>query len=121
MSYIPINFAEKLSRFDEQWSPKIIGQMNDYHFKLAKLQGEFVWHKHDNTDETFIVLQGDLTIEFRDGAVDLSAGEMYVVPRGVEHRPVCEHKCAVLLIEPAGTVNTGDAGGDMTAPNDVWI
>ncbi len=121
MNKPPINLKEKLALFAEHWSPKIVARMNDYHFKLVKLKGEFVWHRHNETDETFVVLEGTLTIEFRDGAVALKAGEMYVVPRTVEHRPVSKDECAVLLIEPAGTVNTGDTGGEMTAPNDVWI
>jgi len=121
MKHTPVNLKAKLATFHEHWSPKIIAQMNDYHFKLVKLQGEFVWHKHDDTDETFVVLDGRLTIQFRDDIVELAAGEMLVVPRGVEHRPVSSEECQVLLIEPAGTVNTGDAGGDMTAPNDEWI
>jgi mannose-6-phosphate isomerase-like protein (cupin superfamily) len=116
-----INFNEKFARFSEHWSPRIVAQMNDYHFKLAKLQGDFVWHRHVETDEVFILLEGELTIEFRDGAVTLHPGEMVVVPHGVEHRPHAELECKVLLVEPAGTVNTGDAGGQMTAPNDLWV
>ncbi len=116
-----INFNEKFARFSEHWSPRIIAQMNDYHFKLVKLQGEFVWHSHAETDEVFIILEGELTIAFRDGAVTLHPGEMVVVPHGVEHKPHAEQECKVLLVEPAGTVNTGDAGGEMTAPNDRWV
>ena len=116
-----INFQDKLGRFTEHWSPRIIAQMNDYHFKLAKLQGDFVWHRHVETDEVFILLEGELTIEFRDGTVTLHPGEMVVVPHGVEHRPHAQLECKVLLVEPAGTVNTGDAGGQMTAPNDLWV
>jgi mannose-6-phosphate isomerase-like protein (cupin superfamily) len=95
--------------------------MNDYQFKLARLKGEFVWHAHADTDETFIVLDGELTIEFRDGEVRLGAGEMVVVPKGMEHRPVAAEECRVLLVEPRGVVNTGEAGGAYTAPNDAWI
>ncbi|MCB0231974.1 MAG: cupin domain-containing protein, partial [Anaerolineae bacterium] len=95
--------------------------MNDYRLKLVKIQGEFVWHSHPETDEVFIVIDGSMEIEFRDGAINLNSGEMFVVPQGVEHRPVAAAECSILLIEPAGTVNTGDAGGDMTAPADVWI
>lgn len=116
-----INFRNKLQLFSDHWAPKVIARMNDYHLKLVKLQGRFVWHKHDETDEVFIVIDGSLVIEFRDGSVTLSSGEMYVVPKGVEHRPFAEEECSILLIEPAGTVNTGDAGGEMTAPTDVWI
>ena len=88
MNYQPINLQEKLSKFSEHWSPKIIAQMNDYHFKLAKVQGEFVWHDHPETDEMFLVLKGQLEIHLRDGVVILNEGEMYVVPKGVEHKPV---------------------------------
>ncbi len=116
-----INFANKFDLFDDRWKPRVIAEMNDYQFKLAKIEGDFVWHDHPDTDETFIVIDGKLRIEFRDGHVDLSAGEMYVVPKGVEHRPVTDGVVHLMLIEPRGTVNTGDAGGDMTAENDVWI
>ena len=95
--------------------------MNDYHFKLAKVQGEFVWHDHPATDEVFIVLNGQLEIHFRDGHVVLNEGEMFVVPKGVQHKPVAENECHILLIEPAGTVNTGDVVNEKTAPNDIWI
>ncbi len=116
-----VALEEKLALFAKTWTPKIVAQLNDYHVKLAKLEGEFVWHKHDKTDELFLVLAGDLVIQFRDGEVRMRAGELLVVPRGVEHRPVTAAVCHVLLIEPAGTVNTGDRGGEMTAPADVWI
>ncbi len=121
MERIPINLLEKAAQIKELWTPKIIARMNDDHFKLARVKGEFVWHSHNDTDEAFLVLQGKLTIQFRDGAVTLEAGELYVVPRGVEHRPVAHQECLILLIEPAGTVNTGEAGGDLTAPADAWI
>ena len=116
-----INFQQKLSLFSEQWTPKVIAEMNDYQFKVAKLEGDFVWHDHPDTDETFIVIEGALRIDFRDGAVSLKAGEMYVVPKGVEHKPFAEREVKLLLIEPRGVVNTGEAGGEKTAPNDVWI
>ena len=121
MQHPAINFAEKFSQFDEQWSPKIIARMNDVDFKLARIEGEFVWHSHPETDEVFIVVEGELTLRLRDGEVHLTAGEMYVVPRGVEHLPVAENECKILLVEPAGTVNTGDAGGERTADGEVWI
>jgi len=121
MDFQSINLEEKLSLFTEHWSPKIIAQMNDYHFKVVKLQGDFVWHRHDETDEVFIVIEGDLSIDFREGRVGLKPGEMIVVPKGVEHKPFAEKECQVMLVEPAGTVNTGDAGGEMTAEDDVWI
>ena len=121
MHYSAINFADKLAKFSEQWSPKIIARMNDYHFKLVKLQGEFVWHQHADTDEVFIVLDGMLRIELRDGGVELQSGEMFVVPKGAEHKPFAAKECKVLLVEPAGTINTGDAGGELTAADNVWI
>ena len=116
-----INLAEKLSLFDEHWAPRIIAQMNDYHFKLAKIQGEFIWHSHPETDEVFIVLRGDMRIEFRDFHTELSEGEMCVVPRGIEHKPVAQDVCQIMLIEPAGTLNTGDAGGERTKMEEIWI
>lgn len=121
MEYSSINLQEKLSKFSEHWSPKIVAQLNDYHFKLAKVQGEFVWHDHPETDEVFIVVKGHLDIHFRDGVVSLEEGEMFVVPKGVEHKPVAGNECHIMLVEPAGTVNTGDVESDRTAPNDVWI
>ena len=122
MNYTSINLKEKLSKFSEHWSPKIVAQLNDYHLKLAKVQGEFVWHDYPDTDEVFIVVQGHLDILFRDGEVSLDEGEMFVVPKGVEHKPVAEQECHILLIEPAGLVNTGNAkDSELTAPNDVWI
>lgn len=116
-----INLQEKLTMFSEHWSPRIVAEMNDYQFKLAKFQGEFVWHSHRDTDEVFIVLNGSFQIEFRDKTISLSAGEMYVVPKGVEHRPVAVQECSVMLVEPRGVVNTGEAGGIYTAPNDIWV
>src|SRR5215471_10834213 len=104
MSYEVINFRKKFALFDEQWQPRVIAEMNDYQFKIVKLQGDFIWHDHKNTDETFIVLEGDLRIDFRDGAVHLSAGEMFVVRKGVEHKPYAEHEVKLLLIEPHGVL-----------------
>jgi mannose-6-phosphate isomerase-like protein (cupin superfamily) len=121
MTYPAINFMKKLDLFSQHWSPKIIGQMNDYHLKLAKIQGEFIWHRHNETDEVFIVLEGSLEIHLRDGTVSLNPWEMFIVPKGVEHKPSAASECSILLIEPAGTVNTGDAGGPMTASGDEWI
>jgi mannose-6-phosphate isomerase-like protein (cupin superfamily) len=121
MSYQAINFAQKFKLFEEQWQPKVIAEMNDYQFKVVKLQGDFIWHDHKDTDETFIVIDGMLRIDFRDGAVHVSAGEMFVVPRGVEHKPYAEHEVKLLLIEPRGVPNTGDEGGARTAENDIWI
>jgi len=117
----PINLLSKFAKFTEHWSPKIIARMNDYHFKLVKFQGDFVWHRHDDTDEVFIVIDGEMSIEFESGKVDLKAGEMCVVPKGRKHKPFAARECRVMLVEPAGTVNTGDAGGDLTSEDDVWI
>jgi len=121
MDFTAINLAEKFAKITEPWSPRIIAQMNDYHFKLAKIQGEFVWHKHAETDEVFIVLDGEMRIALADGGVDLKKGELFVVPKGVEHKPVAAGECSIMMIEPAGTVNTGDAGGDMTIDAVEWI
>jgi mannose-6-phosphate isomerase-like protein (cupin superfamily) len=121
MEYRPINFTQKFSLFTEQWTPKVVAEMNEYQFKVVKLKGDFVWHDHKNTDETFIVIDGSLRIDFRDGAVTLRAGEMFVVPKGVEHKPYAEEEVRLLLIEPRGVLNTGDEGGERTAQNDVWI
>ena len=117
----PINLAEKLARFSEQWSPRVIAEMNDYQFKLVKLQGEFVWNDHKDTDEVVLVLAGEMEIGFRDRTVTLKAGELFVVPKGVEHITRAARECHALLIEPRGVVNTGDAGGALTAENDRWI
>lgn len=109
-----INLAEKLSLFSRHWDPQIIAELNGQHVKLAKIQGEFVWHHHDHEDELFLVLRGSFRMEYRDRVVELREGDMVVVPRGVEHRPVAEHECSILLFEPAGTVNTGNTRGELT-------
>jgi mannose-6-phosphate isomerase-like protein (cupin superfamily) len=116
-----INFRDKLARFSDHWAPRVIAEMNDYQFKLVKIQGEFVWHQHAETDEVFIVLDGRMTIELRDDRVELGPGEMYVVPRGTDHKPSAIDECRILLVEPRGVVNTGDAGGALTAAGDLWI
>ena len=121
MTNSSINLEDKFKLISEHWSPKVIAEMNDYQLKLAKLEGEFVWHKHDDTDELFICVSGDLKVELRDGTVSLSEGELFVVPKGIEHRPIAEKECQVLLIEPRGVVNTGDIESDLTALNDQWI
>ncbi|WVT74049.1 cupin domain-containing protein [Sinorhizobium chiapasense] len=117
----PINFAEKLSLFSDQWQPRVIAELNDYQFKIVRIEGDFIWHDHKDTDEAFIVLEGMLRIYFRDGSVTLGPGEMYVVPKGVEHKPFAEREVKMLLIEPRGTLNTGHEGGERTAENDRWI
>jgi mannose-6-phosphate isomerase-like protein (cupin superfamily) len=121
MDYQAINFQQKLQLIDEHWTPRVVAEMNDYQFKLVKVEGDFIWHDHKDTDETFIVIEGKLRIDFRDGAVHIAAGEMFVVPKGVEHKPYAEREVKVLLIEPRGVLNTGDKGGERTAQNDVWI
>ncbi|HVC45981.1 MAG TPA: cupin domain-containing protein [Terracidiphilus sp.] len=121
MHYEAIDLRQKLGLFTEQWTPKVIAELNDYQFKLVKLEGDFVWHRHEDTDEAFLVLDGSLRIDFRDGAVDLSAGDLYVVPMGVEHKPYAEREASVLLMEPRSVRNTGDESGERTAPNDIWI
>ncbi len=116
-----VNLRDKFSLFTEQWQPRVAAECNDYQLKLVKLQGEFVWHSHSETDEVFLVVSGELAIEFRDRMARLRAGEMLVVPRGVEHKPNAQEECCVMIIEPSGVVNTGDAGGERTAPNDIWV
>ena len=121
MTYEAINLAQKFSLFGEQWKPRVVAEMNDYQFKVVKLQGDFVWHSHADTDEAFVVMEGELRIDFRDGAVRIGPGEMFVVPKGVEHKPYAENEVKMLLIEPRGVLNTGHEGGERTAENDVWI
>ncbi|MDA7708487.1 cupin domain-containing protein [Flavobacteriaceae bacterium] len=122
MDYNSIDIRSKYKLFSEQWQPKVIAKMNDYQFKIAKIEGEFTWHSHKNTDETFIVIKGEINIEFRDGFVKVKEGEMFVVPAGVEHKPMSKKESQIMLIEPHGVVNTGDnTSNDLTAKNDVWI
>ncbi len=116
-----INLAEKLALFSGHWDPKIVAELNGQHVKLVKFRGEFVWHHHEHEDELFLVVQGSFQMEFRDKTVELRAGEMIVVPRGVEHRPVADEEVSVLLFEPASTLNTGNAGGDKTVARPDWI
>lgn len=119
--YQAINFAQKFTLFNEQWSPKVVAEMNDYQFKIVRLEGDFIWHTHADTDEAFLVLEGELRIDFRDGNVLLRQGELYVVPKGTEHKPYAEHEVKLMLIEPRGVLNTGEQTGERTAQNDVWI
>jgi mannose-6-phosphate isomerase-like protein (cupin superfamily) len=121
VQYTAIGLAQKLSLFKETWAPKVIAQMNDYQFKLVKVSGDFIWHDHKETDETFIVLQGEFRLDFRDGHVLLGPGEMFVVPKGVWHKPSAQREVHLMLIEPRGVLNTGHEGGERTAPPDVWI
>src|ERR1043165_1022173 len=121
MRMTPVSLAEKLATFSEHWSPRVIAELNDYQFKLVKLQGEFVWHAHADTDEAFLVLDGEMEIGFRDRTVTLRAGELFVVPKGVEHITRATRECSALVIEPRGVVNTGAAGGQLTARNDQGV
>ena len=109
MSESVINFERELVKISEYWSPKIIAQLNNYHFKLAKVHGEFIWHSHAETDEAFIVLDGELTIELRDGQVSIKKGELFIVPKGIEHRPVAKTECHLMLVEPIGIISTGSS------------
>ena len=116
-----ININKKLQKFSDHWSPKVIAEMNDYQFKLAKIKGEFIWHEHKDTDEVFIVIDGRMQIEFQNETIELEKGDMYVVPKGVQHKPQAEEECKILLVEPRGVLNTGENTNDLTAENDVWI
>ena len=116
-----INFLSKFNKFNELWSPKVIAEMNDYQFKLAKIKNDFIWHSHEETDETFIVIKGSMSIEFESETIELNEGEMIVVPKGVKHKPFAEEEAKIMLIEPTGTVNTGEIEDKLTAPNDQWI
>ena len=116
-----INLEEKFAMFNEHWTPKIITELNDYQIKIVKVEGDFVWHDHSDTDEFFLVIEGTLFIEFEGETMELNSGELYVVPKGVQHRPYALEECKVMLIEPRGVVNTGEAESDLTASNDVWI
>ena len=118
MNYAGVDLADKLSSFSEHWSPKVVARLNDYEIKVVKVDGQFVWHAHDETDELFLVLRGELTIQMRDGTVILRRGQLFVVPRGVEHCPVADGEVHAMLIEPVGVVNTGTAGGRLTAEHD---
>lgn len=116
-----VNLAEKFALFSEHWTPKIIAELNDYQIKIVKVKGDFVWHDHSDTDEFFFVIEGTLFIEFENKTMELNTGELYVVPKGVQHRPYALEECKVMLIEPRGVVNTGEAESNLTASNDVWI
>ena len=122
MNYYPTNINTKFELFSEQWQPKVIATMNDYELKIAKIEGEFIWHSHKETDETFIVIKGEIEIEFRDGIVKVKEGEIFVVPAGVEHKPMSKKESQIMLIEPKGVINTGNIdSNNLTAKNDVWI
>mgnify|MGYP001437225910 CR=1 FL=1 len=116
-----VNLSKKFALFSEHWTPKIIAELNDYQIKIVKVEGDFVWHDHSDTDEFFFVIEGTLFIEFESKTMRLDAGELYVVPQGIQHRPYAKEECKVMLIEPRGVVNTGEADSELTATNDVWI
>ncbi len=116
-----INLKEKYSKFSKYWSPRIITEMNDYQFKIAKIKGEFVWHDHKDTDETFIVIEGEMNMKFRDENIILTEGEMIVVPKGVEHKPCADKECKILVIEPRGVINTGDEINELTINEEEWV
>ena len=116
-----IDLNAKAASIAEQWSPRVVAELNDYQFKVVRIEGDFVWHDHPETDEAFLVLEGELRIDFRDGAVTVRTGELFVVPKGVEHKPYAANEVKLLLVEPRGTRNTGHVGGERTARNDVWI
>ena len=117
----PVNLEEKFSLLAEEWQPRVVAELNDYQFKIVRLQGDFIWHEHPDTDEAFFVLEGELRIDLPDRVVRLAAGELFVVPRGIRHKPYAEHEVKLMLIEPRGVINTGDEGGERTAEVDVWI
>jgi mannose-6-phosphate isomerase-like protein (cupin superfamily) len=121
MDLKPVNIEEKFTLFTEHWSPKVIAKINDYLVKIGKLQGDFVWHTHAETDELFIINKGILRVDFRDGQVFLSKGELLVVPKGVEHRTHADQECELIMFEPETTLNTGDAAGAMTVEQLDWI
>jgi mannose-6-phosphate isomerase-like protein (cupin superfamily) len=116
----PINLAENFTHIDEFWSPRIAGELNDSYVKLARIKGEFLWHHHDNEDELFLVIKGRLLMKLRDGDRWVNEGEFIVIPRGVEHMPVAEEECHILLLEPKTTVNTGNVRGERTV-GDRWV
>ena len=112
---------DKFNKFSKHWSPRVISEINDYQFKLVKIQGEFTWHDHPNTYEVFIVIEGSMEFELRGQKIYLSVEEMFVVPKGVEHKSLAEDEFKIMVVEPRGVFSTGDAGGQLTVPNDIWI
>ena len=121
MTKSKINLKSKLESIKDYWSPKVIAELNDYQFKLAKIKDEFIWHEHNDTDEAFIVIEGNIEIELEDSTVELSEGEMFVVPKGAKHKPIATGEAHIMLIEPRGVKNTGDINNELTAKNDIWI
>lgn len=118
---LPVNLQHKAALIEQQWSPRVVAEMNDYQFKVVRIEGEFIWHSHPETDEAFLVLEGVLRIDLPHGCVHVHPGELYVVPRGVEHRTAAQGEAKLMMIEPRGILNTGHEGGERTAVNDLWI
>ena len=116
-----INIKNKFKEFNDHWSPKIIAELNDYQFKIARIKGEFVWHKHDETDEAFIIIDGSMEIKFRDKKILLERGDLYVVPRGTVHKPYAKGECKIMLIEPKGVINTGSLVNNFTKQKEEWV
>jgi len=116
-----INLKSKLELIKDYWSPKVVAELNDYQFKLAKIKDEFIWHQHNATDEAFMVIEGNIEIELEDSTVELSEGEMFIVPKGVKHKPIARGEAHIMLIEPRDVKNTGDIENELTAKNDIWI
>ena len=116
-----INLKSKLELIKDYWSPKVVAELNDYQFKLAKIKDEFIWHQHNATDEAFMVIEGNIEIELEDSTVELSEGEMFIVPKGTKHKPIARGEAHIMLIEPRGVKNTGDIENELTAKNDIWI
>ena len=116
-----INLEDKFKKFLDFWSPKVIAEMNDYQFKLAKVKGEFIWHSHEDTDEVFLVIKGELIIYLKEKMISLKEGELFVVPIGIEHKPYAPKECQIMLVERKGVINTGSKVNNLTAPNDVWV
>jgi mannose-6-phosphate isomerase-like protein (cupin superfamily) len=116
-----INLREKFALLTDRWQPRVVAELNDYQFKIVRVEGDFVWHDHPDTDEAFLVLEGELRIDLPDGPVRVGEGELFVVPRGVQHKPYAEREVRLMLIEPRGVPNTGSEGGPRTADQDVWI
>ena len=116
-----INLKSKLELIKDYWSPKVVAELNDYQFKLAKIKDEFIWHQHNDTDEAFMVIEGNIEIELEDSTVELSEGEMFIVPKGAKHKPIARGEAHIMLIEPRDVKNTGDIENELTAKNDIWI
>ena len=121
MNFNPVNLTDKFASFTEHWSPRVVAELNDYQFKLVKIKGEFVWHSHPDTDEAFLVVSGEMEIQFRNSTVKLREGELYVVKKGLEHRPYAENECRIVIVEPRGVINTGKTESHLKAENDLWI